>query len=386
MFTSLFFYCVAFMAGILLVIRVSPLYVSTFLILILCFWGHAIGTYFYSRMHTDSVDQYFALATPDFQGFGTAFVENMTWYVRYLFTGDSVLATFYIFTSFTFLGSVLWYTLYLRLASKLNISKPSLIWPALILMCWPSFLFFTSGIGKDSLSFFFIPLILLCYLNLQEKRMQVWNLFLITFSLFALFCLRPYLMMVFGLAYSLYTLKGVRRLSVGAIIAWILIFILTLYAASWSLQAQGHFDDISLTSITERSAMQQNAQAIGTFFKMPSDNPIERLFLLPYSFIMNLCFPLIYLARNIQGYLASVENFVLIAILWKIFKQRQMVKQFFMQTSLLRFMFILFIVGMFFIAAVNTNLGLSMRQKSMYLPVILIIYCLLYVKKKRDRN
>ncbi len=382
MFLSLLFYLIAFFIGVLIIRSESVLYQKTFLIMILSLLGHAAGTYLYYLSPSDSSMQYFPLAKPYFTDLGTGFVENMVWYVRYFLTGDSLLSTFYFFSAFAFLGSISWYALYLKLIKKLPTQGPTLTWPALILMCWPSFLLFTTGMGKDSLCFFFIPLMLLSYFNIRDRKNLAWNMFLLIFSVFLLAMLRPYLLMILSISYYLYTFRGLRSLNIRGFLLLVGMLCVAGYSTYWVLTTQGQFDTVNLTSIAQRSELQQDRQAIGTFFYMPSVSPIMRLLLLPYSFIMNLCFPLFYLARNIAGYLASLENCLLIILIGTTWRFRRQVKKLFLENRNLKLLFYFFIIGVFFLAAANTNLGLSMRQKSMYLPAFLLIYCVLYTQRR----
>ncbi|MES2203904.1 MAG: hypothetical protein V4496_01660 [Pseudomonadota bacterium] len=376
------FYNIAFIAALLIIRKESPLYATTILVLMLSFLGHIVGTYYYSLKPSDSTVLYFPSATSHFYALGGDAVKNMVWYVRYFLTGDSLLATFYFFSSFAFIGGVLWYTVYLRCAKRLCILNSSLTWPSLILMCWPSALVFTTGMGKDSLCFFFTPLALLSYFNLLEKRMIVFNIAILVFSLFMLTALRPYLLMVVFISFSLYYFKKSRNISLVNILCMIVVLALALFVTQWVLNTQGHFQNIDLTSIVKRASYQQDMQAQGTHFEMSFENPFLRLLFLPYSFFMNLCFPLFYLAKNTEGYVVSVENAVLVFLLWRSLKLRKLIRQLFLQDPSLKLLLYFFIVGMALMSFLNTNLGLAVRQKTMYLPAFLVIYCLLYAKTK----
>ena len=380
MLISFLFYGIAFVAGLFIIRKETPLYIAPLLIMMLSFLGHILGTYYYSLGRSDSTIQYFPWATPYFSQLGTSFVKNLVWYVRAYLTGDSVIATFYFFSSFAFIGGVFWYVLYLRCAKRLNISGGQLAWPAFILMCWPSALIFTAGMGKDSLSYLFIPLVFLSYFNILEKKLLLWNSLILAISLAMLIALRPYLLMIFFIAYFFYASKELRSMTIKNTFSWIIILIMAVSTALWVLIMQGHFQVIDLISITEKSAKQQDLLSEGTHFYMPSGNPIVNLLLLPYSFIMNLCFPLIYLAKNTMGYAASIENFLLAVLLWKTIRLKKVVTYFFFQDRKIRLLLYFFIVGMLFMSVLNTNLGLAIRQKDMYLPGFLVIYCLLYAK------
>lgn len=384
MLISFLCYGVALMVGLLIIRKEMPLYIGPMLAMILSFWGHILGTYCYSLISSDSIDQFFPQATPyfNFSLARSTLAENLIWYIRYFFTGDSIIDTFYVFSSFAFTGGVLWYVLYLRCAKQLNMNATSLTWPAFILMCWPSFLFFTSGMGKDSLSFFFIPLAFLSYFNLAEKKKLLWNGLIFLLSIAILTAFRPYFLMILFITYFFYTSKGWRTITIKNSLSWMIIAVLTWLAVFLVLTSQGQLDTIDTLSISEKITVQQDYQAQGSHFEMPSDNPFFRILLLPYSFFMNLCFPLFYLAKNMLGYASSFENLLLVFLVWKTITMRKLVAYIFLQNRKIKLLFYFFIVGMLFMSAVNTNLGLAVRQKSMYLPAFLVIYCLVYAKTK----
>ena len=382
MFLSVFFYLIAFLLGVYLIRAHSVLYNKIFLILILSCLGHAAGTYFYSLAPSDSTTQYFPFASPYFNNLGTEFAATVVWYIRYFLTGDSVLETFYFFSAFSFLGSVSWYVLYLKFLKNLNLSGQSLAWPALILMCWPSWLIFTAGMVKDSLCFLLIPTIFINYLNLIDQKNRTWNGISLFIALLLMTMIRPYLLMLMLFAALIYKIRNLKSFNIWYLISAILLIIIAFWVADWVLKTQGRFETVSLNSIAQKSALQQNLQEQGTDFYMPSINPLIRLFLLPYSLVMNLCFPLIYLARNLMGYMASLENILLVSLIGITWKFKNQVKKMFSAKPHLSFLFYFFVIGMAFLGIGNTNLGLSMRQKSMYVPAFLIIYCLIYALRK----
>ncbi|MCX7121204.1 MAG: hypothetical protein NTZ67_05470 [Gammaproteobacteria bacterium] len=386
MYLSILFYFLAFIVALCILRLYSSYFISPFIVVFMSMLGHAVGTYFYSTLVSDSKGKYFPYATPVFHGFGTDFSLNIVWVVRHFLTGDSLLSTFYFFSAFAFLGSVLWYLLYLKCVQKLRIQGKALLWPALVLMSWPTALFFTAGIGKDSLSYFFIPLAFLSYLNIATHKNKLWNSCLLFLSLSMVIMIRPYLALIFSLGYFLYLFPGWKKIRWTHILSAILMFIVLSYVAIWVFRTQGKLSVVNIGTVATRAQVNQISQSTGTHFYMPGTNPLIRLLLLPYSFVMNLCFPLFYLARNLAGFLASLENLVLVYILFFTYRRREIVKKLFGQFRQLKLLFCFFLVGMFFLAAINTNLGLSVRERCMYLPCFLVIYCILYAYKKRGQK
>ncbi|MDC0534204.1 hypothetical protein OAO18_00170 [Francisellaceae bacterium] len=348
--------------------------------------AHFIASYAYSLIPSDSFNQFFTEANINYFSVGTQFIKNLTWYVREYVTGDSYLGTLYFFSVFAFIGSVLWFCLYLRIAQLLSVRVRQQIFPALVIMCWPSFLFFTSGIGKDSLSYFFIPLICLAWLEIiYIKRNIACMCIILLLSGLVLTLIRPYLAMVFMGALYLSTFKGVRSLTFLRILGIVIIVPIALFVVQWVLSKQGGIHDISVTSIAERALAQKENLSKGTSFPILSDQPILVLLLLPYSMLMNLIMPLFVFANNITGLIASFENLFLLGLIFYFWKNRKIFKNLCSRCHMVKLTFCFFIVGMAFLGLINTNLGLAMRQKSMYLPALLVVIMLVWQFKKQSR-
>ena len=133
------FYLLALLLSLVVFQRYSPISQRIFCVVLLCWAGHFICAYIYTLQLSDSFLYFFKMATPEYTGLGTDFVTNLTWYVRYFITGDSYLATIFFFSAFAFIGSVLWYLLFLQLAESVGIQRRSYLFPALVIMFWPSF-------------------------------------------------------------------------------------------------------------------------------------------------------------------------------------------------------------------------------------------------------
>ena len=381
------YYLIALLIALWCYSQYSPLYRRVVLVIVFCGVGHYIGGYAYTLMQTDSFMQFFNGATSKFNGMSTNFVKYITGNVREYFTGDSFLATVYFFSAFSFVGSVLWYLLFLQLAQWLKISNQRYIAPAVIIMCWPSFLFFTAGLGKDSLCYFLPPLILLLLNQITfQRKTNVINLFLLLCSVTLMTMIRPYLLMIFIVAYFLSTLKGVAKLTFLHSISIIALIPVVIYVIGWVLDEQMGMNAIDFQQITEVSLKQQESQNFGTSFPILSHNPIIVLLTAPYGFTMNLIMPLIIFARNTIGMLASIENMFLVLLLYRFWKGRKIFSVLKKQLAPVRLCFYFFVSGMFFMSLINTNLGLSMRQKSMYVPAFLVVAMLVWLYKKQHRQ
>ena len=381
---GVFFYVVALIIALWCYHLYSPLYQRICWVILLCWVGHYLGSYVYSLINSDSLVQFFNGASPIFipNGGTTQLVKNVVWYVREYITSDSYLATINFFSAFAFIGSVLWYLLFLQMAQALKISNQKYIFPALVIMCWPSFLFFTSGLVKDSLCYFFTPLILLSwnqfFYERKNKRVMV---VIILLSMVLMTMLRPYLLMIFIGAYLFSIFK--MRMSLLRVLLLIGLIPVAFYVVSW-VGSQGGVQSIDITSVGERAARQQELLNSGSSFPVLSKNPIIVLLTLPYSFIMNLIMPLFIFSNNTMGLLSSLENSALVFLIYRFWKDRQVFKVIKKQANSVTLCFSFFLFGMALLGLLNTNLGLAMRQKSMYVPAFFVVamLCWLYNKQK----
>ena len=91
------FYCIALLMSLWIYQQYSPLSQRIFYVILLSWFGHFLGGYIYTLNPSDSYIQFFMMATPDFLGLSTQFVETMTWYVREYITGDSFQSTIFFF-------------------------------------------------------------------------------------------------------------------------------------------------------------------------------------------------------------------------------------------------------------------------------------------------
>ena len=379
---ALFFYLSSLILSLCILRVYIPLYVSRVSILLFSFFAHAVLTYVYSQGASDSSTEYFPNATANFSGFGTAFIYNLVWFVRHYFTGNSMIETFYFFSAFSFLGGVLWYVLYLQASRILNLRNDFYIFPAAILMCWPSALIFTNAMGKDSLCYFFIPLSFIAFFNLIQKKNVLLSFFLLAFSITILSMIRPYLLMIYISAYYISMYPGLRKLSIQYFLISPFVFCLLYYIFFNVLTTQGGLDHVDIDSIYQKTIRSHEYLSTGTHFYIPNTNMFFSFLLLPYSFFMNLFSPLFFLAKNIIGIFASFENSLLLYIAINTFRQRNILKGFFSECNFLKLLFFFFVMGLFFLAMGNTNLGLAMREKLMYVPCFLVLCCLTFSKKR----
>lgn len=365
--------------------------------IILFSWGaHFLGTLFYSFALSDSSGYYFPLATSGvssiFGDTGSGHILNLVWYVRDFFTGDSYVATLMFFGMFAFWGSILWYCFFLKLAQRLQIDTAFFTKvPAFILLCWPSFLYFTAGI-KDAWIFFFIAWSLLSTLEMEffSCKLGLDFLFLL-FAAYMVFFVRPYLILIFGGGFYLSVIFNkkwhllMRILGACFFLGGLFFAVKYIFVSASHMSSALHGIHLSFDSIATHAVVQQQLLSVGSSFPMPS-NPSLVFLLWPYSFLMNLCFPLFIFANSALSLLVSCENLFLLYLIFFFLKHRTIFYEYAKQRIMVVFLFYYFVVGIAFTALINTNFGVAIRNKTMYLPAFLVLVCIIYARLNKDKQ
>ena len=187
-------------------------------------------------------------------------------------------------------------------------------------------------------------------------------------------------------AYFLSTVQGINKLTFFRVLFILFLVPFVIYAVQWVLAEQANLEIVDLDHIASKAQTQQLLLSQGSSFPYPATkNTWVTLLLLPYGLIMNLVMPLFIFANNITGVLASIENIFLVYLLYQFIRARKTFRLIKLQLEPVKVCFYFFVVGMAFMGLSNTNLGLAMRQKSMYVPAFLVIAMLVWAYQKQGR-
>ena len=374
---------VVLFTAIWLLRRYLNLNLIIFLFIALLLHDCAAIFYWYQSINGMTTDSnfYFHHANPTF-GFTYQFATFYSYYMRALFWGDSYLAAFIFSSGIGFLGGVFFTLSFFEILTKFKIKLTSAIFlPLLLILFWPTHLFFTVAICKDSLSYFGIAFISYAALSIQRKTLV--KLVAIVCIGLVLFMVRPYLLLLFSMSVLFSQLfasklalgKKVMLLFLGvSLMAFILIF----------LHSFAHLN-LSFEGVAKRALANQVSQAIGTNIPVPTHNIYYMPLFLPYLFLANLFLPLFIFAHNAMAILASFENLVLLYLCYYGFKRKRTVLNILKAIPVLSVMFFFSINGILFLGLINTNLGLAMREKVMYVPILILIVCVLLTIEKTNR-
>jgi hypothetical protein len=342
--------------------------------------GHFIGSWvlfeFAVRVGADSCFYFDNAATHTEAITGYQFAFRTLGYARKYFLGESFLGAFLISGAIALIASTYLVITYKVLLDKISsyqpfyhIDKKQIIFPIIILFCWPSYFFWSAGIVKDNFSFLGIAISLF---TIVQGRFNFINITIGATAFTLAFMVRPYLLVIFAVPAFIYIVMG-SKIKIHYKLT-LFSFLFVIFAIAFPLLSQyssaTHFD--SITSLGQYAIKQQNYMAIGSSIPIPTNNPHLIFFFIPYLVLGNLLFPLFIGARNLIGIVGSIENFYLLGWLIWFFKNYSTWKDLSSQLRIVKFLMLYFLFGITCLSMISTNLGLAMREKIMYVPALLL--------------
>jgi hypothetical protein len=292
--------------------------------------------------------------------------------------------TFYLDTSF--LGTALVFNIFgaiglLTFDASLRIivsdKSKSLRLLATLIVFLPSISFWSSGIGKDSLSFLAANLALWSSLELKQRT---WLLFL---AILVMYFVRPHIagIMILALAGSVAFQTNTpikQRFLLGGTVIATAIFLIP-YALNYAGVNDVSNSDSLLSYVEQRQS-----------YNMHGGGGIDiSSMTLPTQLFTYLFRPLPFEAQSLSAFAASIDNLILLfifilggrAIIMKR-KQKRLLDDY-------RLFLWLYSLGCWLILAMTTaNLGISLRQKWMFLPILIFLLMSVIGKSKSiiDKN
>lgn len=241
---------------------------------------------------------------------------------------------------------------------------------ATLVIFLPSISFWSSGIGKDPISFLSVALALWSSLNLKNR------LFAMSLSIIMMFFVRPHIagILIIALAVSLLFDKKTNAL-VKILLASITIGISSLlipYALNYAgIQGSNTPEDIA-EYIQGREDVYQNTDSGVTLSEMS----------FPMKLFTYMFRPIIFEARSVTQLFSALDNILLLYLFivggYKIIKTKNL-------NSLenRKFMWAYAIIAWIILALTTGNLGIAVRQKIMVLPFFLYLFISVMSKDKK---
>ena len=289
-------------------------------------------------------------------GLGTMFIVYVTQSVLETI-GGSYLDYFFLYQALGVWGLALVFRSMEETATALNTPMPPLIYG---LMFLPGLYFWTAAIGKDA------PLFLAC-------AMVVWSSFRLSsrwvwfgLAIAIMLCIRMHvaLITVVGLSLALVAGRGVPNiarvmLAVAAVIGGVFLFT--------TLQAELRVDLTSLDSIADFVEGQTSAATRGVDNSLANSSFLVKLLSLLYR-------PFFVDSGGAFGLVASVQNVVMIAITFLLFRNFRLLAELFRGSLAIRFATIHFVLMYLMLAVMYYNVGLGLRQREMATPALLVVF------------
>lgn len=334
---------------------------------------HVLATilsYTYAQSHmADSALYYYDLwhfSNKPWWSLSTVFVIHLTQFFK-KDLGASYFDCFMIYQTIGFWGIMILMRTFEEIHQRISIVETPL---SKFLLCLPTIQYWTSAIGKDALLFFAITLATWSALRLSKRFIPFG------FAVFVMVLTRVHIAVVvvasLAIAATLY-----RGLSLGKRVALL-------------VPAFGSLIVLWLVLQTSLGINLSDAGSVATFLEERTvviASAAGRTSLTGEPFAMRLFSllfrPMFVDARNVLGVVASVENLFLMLILFYCMVRYRVLLELYRKVLFIRFSLVVTITLIVLLALVNYNVGLGLRQRTMFLPPLLSILVAIWAYRQR---
>lgn len=248
--------------------------------------------------------------------------------------------------------------LYLSLSKYLE----KLSWYWYFLLFIPSMSFWSSGLGKDAISFFSVCLFL--YTITSNKKLYI----LLPISFFFMFMVRPHIALMMIVSFVIYFIFR-SKIHLLAKLIILPVIIAGVVVSSGFVQQYVGLDEASLDSVSGYVDDRQNSnQGGGSSIDLQSMSyPVQM-----FTYIFR---PLPFDAHSALALFTSIENTILLILfLYVLFKNKFKLYAFVEGKHAWLLIYVFLTCSM--LAITTANLGIATRQKWMFMPIL--IYLLVY--------
>ena len=313
--------------------------------------------FLYSLSNTADAKQYFRVSKlgSDFRFYpGSNFIYSVSSPFSKGFDAN-YLNTTLIFSLIGSFGLV-----FLYLAIKPYLRNLQVLWSTILFI--PTMSFWSSGLGKDAISFFSVCLLIYTVTTNRKK------ILLIPLSFFSMFMVRPHVASMIAVSYLIYFIIQSRVHIVLKLIILPILATAILMSIGFVQQYVG-LEDASLDSLNEYVDGRQSVNRTGG-----SSLDITSMGY-PMQMFTYIFRPLPFDAHSSVALITSFENTaLLLVVLYILLKSKASLKNFFKNENLWLFIYAFLTCTM--LAITTANLGIATRQKWMFMPVVL--YLLIY--------
>jgi len=243
---------------------------------------------------------------------------------------------------------------------KKYIEKLSWYWTFLLFI--PSMSFWSSGLGKDSISFFSVCLFL--YTITSNTKLYI----LLPISFFFMFMVRPHIALMMIVSFVIYFIIRSRVHLLVKLMTLPIIFSVLIFSSGFVQQYVG-LEEASLDSVSGYVDDRQNFnQGGGSSIDLQSMSYPMQMF----TYIFR---PLPFDAHSALALFTSIENTILLILfLYVLFKNKFRLHSFIEGKNAWLLIYAFLTCSM--LAITTANLGIATRQKWMFMPIL--IYLLVY--------
>lgn len=294
---------------------------------------------------------------------GTNFITTLTYPLVQIFDMNFFTVSF-LFSLFGFFGLLIFY-----ITVKENIGKSKLL--ALILFI-PGLSFWTSSLGKDSLSIFAIALITYGFSKLDKRKS------LIIMGLLLLFLLRPHMALLIVFVSGIVVLISSKSISgMSKLFLVIGSFSFLLLAGNFVLQYVG-MDSLSTESVESYVEKRESYNAGGSGVDISNYNMVMKMF----TYLLR---PLFFDASSLMSLVVSVENLFYL-ILFSVMLRKKFFRYMVKAPLFVKFNFIYGISALIVLSSSTANLGIAVRQKTMFIMNLIIVVLFFIYNRRRTKK
>ncbi len=277
----------------------------------------------------------------------------------------SILVLFRLLVDLTYLESFLIFNVFGSLAILYLNKNLQLLGvefkTRLLIVIIPGFSFWSVAIGKDGIALLSITLFLHGLILTAKSKMINLEIFI---SFVLMFFVRPHFALIMIFAYSSAIIWG-RKFNIMKIIIVLIIVLNTYLLKDFILRFLG-LTDVPLEMIFAQLQERSTYNAIGDgAIDIADKNIILKIIIYVFG-------PFIWQISSFTQLISSLESFVLLFILYKLYKT-SCVKAIEYSAFLMTCAVIYSVVFLFLNASFLSNIGIAARQKFLVLPVLFLL-------------
>lgn len=336
-------------------------------IVILLFSWHtafSISYYFFTKYNVaDAVTYYNKSLSEDFNFYpGSPYIYSLS-SIFSKWLDASYLNVTLVYNLFGLLGLI-----YLYLALKKYFEKLDWYWKTILFI--PSMSFWSSGLGKDAISFFSVCIFL--YSITSNKKKYIF----LPLSFFFIFMVRPHIALMMIVSFILYFILK-SKVHILFKITTLPIILAGIIFSSGFVQQYVGLEEASIDSVSSYVDQRQGYnQGGGSSIDLQSMSYPVQIF----TYIFR---PLPFDANSALALFTSIENTIfLILFIYILFKTKFSIRYFVEEKNTWLLLYAFLACSM--LAITTANLGIATRQKWMFMPIFL--YLLIYAFYQYKQN